>query len=588
VPDDVFSYLRYSSPQQETGDSVRRQTEARERWLAGHPDARLDTSLVMTDAGRSAYKRKDWDTYALAQFIAHIKSGRVRRDSYLLVENLDRLSREDEGEATELFLSIVNKGVVVVQLLPAVKEFRKPVNVYDLMFAIMELSRGHGESKMKSERVGAAWGNKKAEARERAGEVDSAQTYRVPGWIKVVGRRRVNNRMVGGTFKLDPAGTAILRRVYQLARDGLGVHLIAERLNAEGVPVLGRKEITPRTEMHKPPGKRKKLKIAWNETVVYHLLTTRTVMGEYQPCTGRGSKREPSGDPVPDYYPRAIDADLFHAVQGGMQARAKCARGRRGSHVNLLAGLLVDARDGGSLTYKHLAKRPPTLIPVGAKQGRGSKWSSFPAEAFEAAVLGELVEVKAADVWHNGDAVHKVEVLAGQLAEAESLVKKWTPKMENPDLVDVVAEKLAELNARRKALAAQLAEAQRDADSPASEAWGEVRSLAELLAKDKSDELRLKARAALRRAILAVHCLFVCRGTLRLAAVRVSFRGSERHRDYLVAHDYRRGGPPEVLSFADLIGEDDLDLRKPDHVRRVEKFLLALPLPAAGGRAGGA
>jgi DNA invertase Pin-like site-specific DNA recombinase len=89
--------------------------------VAGLQPARLDTSLTLVDAGRSAFKRKDFETYALAEFIAHIKSGRVKPGSYLLVENLDRLSREDE--ATELFLSIVNKGVVVVQLTPEVSSF---------------------------------------------------------------------------------------------------------------------------------------------------------------------------------------------------------------------------------------------------------------------------------------------------------------------------------------------------------------------------------------------------------------------------------------------------------------------------------
>src|SRR5262245_53933769 len=118
----AYSYLRFSSPQQAEGDTLRRQTEARERWLAEHPDVSLDRSLAMTDAGRPAFKRKNWDTYALAQFVARIKARLVEPGSYLLVENLDRLSREDAGEATELFLSIVNKGVIVVQLSPAVME----------------------------------------------------------------------------------------------------------------------------------------------------------------------------------------------------------------------------------------------------------------------------------------------------------------------------------------------------------------------------------------------------------------------------------------------------------------------------------
>src|SRR5262245_34621351 len=108
------SYLRFSSPKQADGDSIRRQTQNRKAWLAQHSEVTFDTSLVMEDKGRSAFKRKDFATYALGQFVAHIKAGRVETGSYLLVENLDRLSRENAGEATELFLSIVNRGVVVV------------------------------------------------------------------------------------------------------------------------------------------------------------------------------------------------------------------------------------------------------------------------------------------------------------------------------------------------------------------------------------------------------------------------------------------------------------------------------------------
>src|SRR5262245_27420116 len=105
---DAFSYLRFSSPKQAQVDSIRDQDQNRKAWLAASSELMLDTDLVMTDAGRSAFRRKDFATYALGQFVANIKAGRVKPGSYLLVENLDRLSRENAGEATELFLSIVN------------------------------------------------------------------------------------------------------------------------------------------------------------------------------------------------------------------------------------------------------------------------------------------------------------------------------------------------------------------------------------------------------------------------------------------------------------------------------------------------
>ena len=66
----AYSYLRFSSPQQATGDSIRRQTQSREAWLAAHPGVRLDTALVMTDAGRSAFRRNG---------LGHLRPGPVRR-----------------------------------------------------------------------------------------------------------------------------------------------------------------------------------------------------------------------------------------------------------------------------------------------------------------------------------------------------------------------------------------------------------------------------------------------------------------------------------------------------------------------------
>jgi len=88
----AYSYLRFSSPQQSTGDSIRRQTAARDKWLAEHSDVRLDASLVMTDAGRSGYKRKDWDAYALAAFVEAIRACYEPGSSTSKVKAMTRVS----------------------------------------------------------------------------------------------------------------------------------------------------------------------------------------------------------------------------------------------------------------------------------------------------------------------------------------------------------------------------------------------------------------------------------------------------------------------------------------------------------------
>lgn len=546
----AYSYLRFSSPQQAAGDSIRRQTQSREAWLAGHPDVKLDKSLVMTDAGRSAFRRTNWDTYALARFVDCIKSGMVEKGSYLLVENLDRLSREDAGEATELFLSIVNKGIVIVQLAPVVMEFCKPVNVQSLMFAIVELSRGHSESAIKSERGRASWARKQREARTRI------VTRKLPGWI----------RYDNGKLVLDPDRTRVVRRVFALARKGLGVAAISAKLNADRVPVMGRSA-------------------GWSGSLVYHILKTRTVLGEYTPYRKRAREGMPVAEPVPNYFPAVIDPDKFHAAQAAIALRGKVGRGRKGKHINLFAGLLTDARDGGTLSYWHTGVHPPTLISVNAKEGRGVGWVSFPAWPFEEAILSKLIEVKASDIETNGEGDHKSESLSGQLAEIDALLKRWTAKMDDPNIVDTVAAKLAELNVRRKAIGTELANLQRESDAP--EAWGEFRSLADLLRKDNSDDLRIRVRAALRRAIDCMTCLFVARGGVRLAAVRVQFAGSVAHRDYLIFYRKRqfngtvhRPVETKVVSFAAANG---LDLRNQKDAAKLLRELKRMDLSPITG-----
>jgi DNA invertase Pin-like site-specific DNA recombinase len=562
----AYSYVRFSSAHQATGDSVRRQTQFRERWLADHPDAVLDTSLRMSDYGRSAFKRINRDTYALARFVECIKSGRVEPGSFLLVENLDRLSREDAGEATELFLSIVNKGVVVVQLSPVVMEFRRPVNMHSLMFAIVELSRGHSESAIKSERGRSYWARKQREA-------DPARivTRKLPGWI----------RCVDGKLVLDEAGAAVVRRIFTLARDGHGSKAIAERLNADGIPVLGRMEMALRGQGHLLPADKEKRPVRWSATVVGHILRSRATIGEYVPYAGR---KDQAGAPVPSYFPAVIDPETFAAAQNAIATRWKVGRGRRGKYVNLFSGMLRDARDGGTLSYWHPRRHPPVLISVNAKGGRGAKWTSFPVGPFEEAVLSKLTEVGAADITMDNTAARTVEVIAGRLAEIDALVKRWEAKMDNPAIVDTVAAKLADLNTQRKKLAAEQAAAQRKAASPLAESWGEFRSLAELLKADPSDELRVKVRAALRRSIEGVMVLIVPRASWRLAAVQIRFAGGA-HRDYIIAHrrvaagaTWRRPEQTEVRSFAEESGPHSLDLRKPSHAAKLARTLKKLDI----------
>jgi hypothetical protein len=106
--DTAYSYIRFSSRKQEEGDSIRRQIEGTREW-AKHNRVHLDTSLQI-DKGISAFRGKNRDLGSLAAFLRLVENGRVIPGSYLVVEALDRLTREEIQPALLLILNLLQKG----------------------------------------------------------------------------------------------------------------------------------------------------------------------------------------------------------------------------------------------------------------------------------------------------------------------------------------------------------------------------------------------------------------------------------------------------------------------------------------------
>ncbi|HEY2247309.1 MAG TPA: recombinase family protein, partial [Bradyrhizobium sp.] len=96
----AYSYLRMSTDLQLKGDSRRRQLDASTAYAADH-GLDLASDAQLEDIGISAYKGANVKDGALGQFLTAVKAGTVEKDSYLIVESLDRLSREDR-RGTEL------------------------------------------------------------------------------------------------------------------------------------------------------------------------------------------------------------------------------------------------------------------------------------------------------------------------------------------------------------------------------------------------------------------------------------------------------------------------------------------------------
>jgi DNA invertase Pin-like site-specific DNA recombinase len=111
----VYSYTRWSTPDQAKGDSNRRQAEAAAKWAAKH-GYELDTRLRIADEGVSAYRGNNAQDGGLGTFIEACRKGLIDPGSFLLVESLDRISRLPAMKALRLFGDITDAGVTIVTL----------------------------------------------------------------------------------------------------------------------------------------------------------------------------------------------------------------------------------------------------------------------------------------------------------------------------------------------------------------------------------------------------------------------------------------------------------------------------------------
>src|SRR4051812_29685222 len=88
----AYIYIRFSDKRQERGASRERQREVCTRYCEGNG---LPVTEVIEDLGRSAWAGAHLDSGNLGRFTARVRAGEIAAGSVLVVEKLDRLSRQE-------------------------------------------------------------------------------------------------------------------------------------------------------------------------------------------------------------------------------------------------------------------------------------------------------------------------------------------------------------------------------------------------------------------------------------------------------------------------------------------------------------
>jgi len=357
----AYSYLRFSSPEQMKGDSYRRQTSRAQEYAARNK-LELDERLTFQDLGVSAFRGKNSETGRLADFREAVRAGLVERGSVLLVESLDRISRQSARKALRVLEEICEEGITVITL----SDGRSyTVDSLDsdpttLLMSLLIFIRANEESTSKAGRIRDAWTGK----RQQAGS--KPLTSRGPGWLKL--------ERDTGKWSVIEERAAVVQRVFRETLEGRGQNAITESLNREGVPVFGKAG-------------------HWHRSYVMKLLNNPAVMGTFTPCTSDwqdGKQRRTALEPVPGYFPAVVDPETFQRVQAMRQDKSSPARGihAKGELQNILGGLLECSRCGSRATTVNKGPRSKRYVVCSrAKVGAGCTYTAMPYAHIEQSTL---------------------------------------------------------------------------------------------------------------------------------------------------------------------------------------------------------
>lgn|GEM_PF-3506990 len=335
----AYSYIRFSRSHQAEGDSLERQEAAAVKYCEEH-GFELDRSTYH-DLGVSAFHSRNRKTGALGRFLEACEAGKIEAGSALIIESLDRLSRDTPWESIGLLKTLLDHGIETHVMYDRLVLRPEDSGGTDLMLITMLASRAHEESRTKSRRLLSAFAKKRETALETGGII--APT--LPWFLEF-------SKTADGKTKIICPATRrkIVLRIFKETASGKSSQKIAEALNKDEIPTWRAKQ------------KR------WVAARVRDLVRSSSPLGTLSAT----SKTVAAGrqHSIEGYYPRVVSDELAEEARATLARNktqdlaASTGRPNAGKRpINLLRGLLrhrgswmrhmthQNGKDGGYNSY---------------------------------------------------------------------------------------------------------------------------------------------------------------------------------------------------------------------------------------------
>ncbi len=311
---EAIVYVRWSTEDQTIGDSKKRQTDLAQKLCQAQG---WTISETVVEAGKSAFHGRHRAAGGkLAEIEKRAAAGELVGKA-LIVEAMDRLSRERPEESLALLNNLTRQGLTIAESSTHLIYTAKAIadNWQTLLIPFIRAGLAHEESLNKSKRVKAAYQTTMQRGHKtKDGLVDMRFA---PTWIE-----RVNN-----TYYVNEQRAGVIRLMYQRAADGYGLRAISGELNASGV---------------------RWQKGDWNQANIAQLLRSRKALGEHVSREGEVRK----------LFPAIISTELWHRAQQGLDQR-RSTGGPRRKLVNLLQGFTYCRACGSRMIITQNDKKQP-------------------------------------------------------------------------------------------------------------------------------------------------------------------------------------------------------------------------------------